>query len=116
MQEDLDPNLQSLFQQEESRLGEKPFLDTTLARIERMRFRSALNRKLLLVLGLVACALVSPHLIAASAFLSGQLAAAFDACGGFLDKPAGLPAALAAGALLLCLFRRRVFAALAALF
>lgn len=116
MQEELDPNLESLFQREESRLPEAPFVGATLACIERARFRSALLRKALFVAGLIACALLSPHLVSASAFLSAHLSAAFQVSGAFLDEPAGLAAAFVAGAFFLLLFRRKVFSALSALF
>jgi hypothetical protein len=106
MQDELDKNLQSLFDEQSGNLPEEPFLGNTLRLIEKRRSRRTFMRRLAYVLGLACCALLSPLLIKGSMVLSGGMNALFGAINSFVNTPMGMTTA-ALCALLLLLFNRR---------
>jgi hypothetical protein len=93
MQDELDKNLRSLFEEQSSSLPEEPFLGNTLRLIEKRQFRRIFMWRLVYVLGLACCALLSPLLIKGSMVLSGGLNAPFGAINSFVNTPTGMTTA-----------------------
>jgi hypothetical protein len=106
MQDELDKNLQSLFEEKCRSLPEEPFLGNTLRLIEKRQSRSLFMRRLAYVPGLAGCVLLSPVLIKGSMMLSGGLNTLFSAVNGFVNTPMGMTSAVLC-TLLLLLFNRR---------
>ena len=71
MQDELDKDLRSLFEEKCRSLPEEPFLGNTRRLIEQRQSRRIFMRRLAYLLGLACCALVSPILIEGSMALSG---------------------------------------------
>jgi len=107
MQDEVDKDLQSLFEGERRSLPEEPYLGNILRLIERRRFRRVCMQWLILVLGFLCCALISPILIQGSILLSNGLNRFFESASNFLATPEGLITA-ALGVLLLLIFKRRL--------
>ena len=106
MQDELDKNLRSLFEEKCRSLPEEPFLGNTLKLIEKRQSRRIFVRRLAYVLGLACCVLLSPLLIKGSMVLSGGLNALLGAVNGFVNAPMGMTTA-ALCALLLLFFKQR---------
>lgn len=109
MQDELDKNLQTLFQEKIQSLPVEPFLSIVLKRIERQRSRQVILQMLLPVLGLACCALLSPFLIKGSVLLSNGLNFIFETAGAFSSRPAGLATAAVSALLFIILKPRRIF-------
>jgi hypothetical protein len=108
MQDELDKNLQLLFQEQSRNLPEEPFLSNMLKIIKKQKSRRVFKQRMILVLGFVCCAILSQILIKGSILLSSYLNGIFEAAGGFLDKPAGMLTAILCCTLLLFIFKRRL--------
>jgi hypothetical protein len=113
MQDELDENLQLLFQEQSRNLPEEPFLGNMLKLIHKRQSRRVFKQRMVLVLGFACCAVLSPILIKGSIVLSSHLNLIIEAAGGFLDKPAGIITAVLCCILLLFIFKRRLISALA---
>jgi len=107
MQDDLDQNLHSLFEEKRQDLAEEPFLGYMLKLIEKRRFRRIFIRRLLLLLGFACCILLSPVLIKYSILLSGALNALFETAGNLCSTPTGM-ITTALCAVLILIFNRRL--------
>jgi hypothetical protein len=105
MQDPLDQNLKSMFEEQKLNLPEEPFLGDTLKLIERRRSRRIVLQRLAYLLGLALCVYLSPFLIKGSTLLSGGLNAAFAAVSSFVTTSLGM--SIVAIALLFLFFRRR---------
>jgi len=108
MQDELDKNLQSLFEERSGNLPEEPFLGNTLRLIEKRQSRRVFMQRLNYALGLACCALLSPLLINGSMVLSGGLNALLGAINGFVNAPMGMTSA-ALCALVILFFKQRKF-------
>jgi hypothetical protein len=106
MQDELDKNLHSLFQERRSSLPEEPFLKNTLKLIERKRARRMFAQRAVFAAGICFIALLSPYLLKGSALISGGLNSLFEIAGSFMTSPRGIACA-AFCALLLFIFKRR---------
>jgi hypothetical protein len=111
MQDELDKNLHSLFQERRSSLPEEPFLGNMLKLIERKRAQRVFARRAVLVLGIIIIALLSPYMIKGSAIISGGLNAFFEITGSLMASPRGITCT-AFCVLLIFIFKRRWFSAL----
>ena len=89
MPEELDRDLQALFQDHTRDLNDEPFVGSTLARIESQRARMTLGRLLLQAVGFIGLGLVSPLLIEGSVWLSSGLNGLFALAGKLLGTPLG---------------------------
>jgi hypothetical protein len=112
MQDELDKSLQSLFQGESQNLPEEPFLTNIIRLIQKQHSRRVFEQRLILVLGLACCALLSRFVIKLATQLSSHLDSIIRAAGDVLDKPAGMLTAAICCTLLLFLFRRKLICAL----
>ncbi len=106
MQDELDKNLRSLFEEQSRSLPEEPFLGNTLRLIEKRQSRRIFMRRLVYVLGLACCALLSPLLIKGSMVLSGRLNALLGAVNGFVATSMGMTTA-ALCTLVILFFKQR---------
>jgi hypothetical protein len=113
MQDELDKDLELIFHKQSQDLPEEPFLGTTLILINKHRSRRVFRQNLILIIAVVCCAFLSRHFIKGSILLSGYLDRVFETVGMFLNKPAGMFAAILCCALLLLVFKRRVISKLA---
>jgi hypothetical protein len=105
MRDELDKDLQSLFEERKGSLPEEPFLGNTLNLIKKKRrFGRAVMRGLVYALGIACCALASPFLIKGSMLLSGSLNVAVAAVDGFVNSSLGMSVAIVA---LLFMFTKR---------
>ncbi len=109
MQDELDKDLRSLFEEKCRSLPEEPFLGNTLRLIEKRQSRRIFMRRLAYLLGFACCALLSPLLIEGSMALSGGLNDLFRAVNGFVSTPAGMTIAALCALLLLFFNRRQIF-------
>ncbi len=107
MLDDLDKDLQTLFKENYQALSEEPFTTRTLKLIERWRSRRVFIQRLILALGFLCAAVLSPLLIRGSILLTTGLDRFFELTGDFLATPAGI---LVAGlcALSFLVFNRRL--------
>jgi hypothetical protein len=112
MQDELDKILESIFCEQSQNLPEEPFLSNTLRLVKKHRSRQIFRQNLILLLGIVCCALLSRFFITGSIVLSGYLDRIFETTGIFLNKPAGILAAVLCCALLLLVFKRRLISKL----
>jgi hypothetical protein len=106
MQDELDRDLRSLFEEKCRSLPVEPFLGNTLRLIEKRQSRRIFMRRLIYVLGLACCALLSPFLIKGSMVLSGGLNALLGVVNGFVNAPMGMTSA-ALCALVILFFKQR---------
>jgi hypothetical protein len=106
MQDELDKNLQSLFEERSGNLPEEPFLGNMLRLIEKRQARRVFMQRLIYALGLACCALLSPHLIKGSMVLCGGLNALLGVINGFVNTPMGMTSA-ALCALVILFFKQR---------
>lgn len=106
MQDELDKNLQALFQEKRRRLPEEPFLGNMLRIIQRRQSRRIFIQRLLWILVFAYCAGLSPFLIKGSVLVSIGLNAFIGKAGAFMATPIGMGTA-AFGLLLLGIFKRR---------
>jgi hypothetical protein len=106
MQDELDKNLHSLFQEKRNSLTEEPFLGNMLKLIERKRAWRVFAQRAFLGMGIIIVALLAPYLVKGSALLSVRLNALFEIAGGFMASPRGIACA-ACCALLIYIFKRR---------
>lgn len=106
MQDELEKNLHSLFQEKRNSLTEEPFLDNILKLIERKRARRVFAQRAFLGMGIIIVALLAPYLIRGSALLSVRLNSLFEIVGDFMASPRGIACA-ACCALLIYIFKRR---------
>jgi hypothetical protein len=106
MQDELDKDLQFLFQEKSRNLPEEPFLDNMRKLVERRQFQRSLMQFTMLLSILLCGARFSPILIKYSIMLSGVLNAFFEAAGNAFSMPAGMAAA-GLGALLVFIFKSR---------
>ena len=109
MQDELDKNLRSLFEEQSSSLPEEPFLGNTLRLIEKRQSRRILMQRLIYVLGLACCALLSPFLIKGSMVLSGRLNALFGAINSYVNTPMGMTTAASCALVILFFKQRQIF-------
>lgn len=105
MRDELDKNLQSLFEEKSRSLTEEPFLGNILRLIEKRRGRRRVVRWLAYVLGFACCAYLSPFLIKGSVVLSAHLNAFFSAINGFVSSPVGM--SVVVFIIIFVFFRRR---------
>jgi hypothetical protein len=111
MQDELDQNLHSLFQERRNSLSEEPFIANTLKLLEKKRARRVFAQRVILGIGIIIIAVLSPYLVKGSTLISSGLNILFEIAGGFMASPRGI--ACAAGcALLIFIFKRRWFSAL----
>jgi hypothetical protein len=108
MQDELDKDLRSLFEEKCRSLPEEPFLGNTLGLIEKRQSRRIFMRRLIYVLGLACCALLSPILIKGSTLLSGGLGALFGAVNGFVNTPMGMTSAALCALVIMFLKQRQI--------
>jgi hypothetical protein len=111
MQDELDTNLQSLFQERREDLPDEPFLGNMLELIERKRVRRVLVHRVVRILGICIIASLSPYLVKGSTLISVALNGSLSIIGSFMTSPRGIACA-ALCALLLFVFKRRWFSAL----
>ena len=109
MRDDLDKDLQGLFEEENPELPAEPFQAELRRRIEKARTARSLAYWLLITLALAACAALTNFVIGGVALFCGELARVLQIAGEFLATPAGWAAA-AAAALIPLVFQRRVLA------
>ena len=109
MQQEVDKDLQSLFEGKSRSLPEEPFLGNILRLIERQRFRRVCMQWLILVMGLLCCALMSPIFIKGSILLSNGLGRLFESAENFFAAPEGMIAAVLGGLLFLISKRRLLY-------
>jgi hypothetical protein len=109
MQDELDRNLQSLFQEKSRTLPEEPFLSDMLKLIDRHQSRRVFRQRLILVLGFACCAILSPFLIKGSILLSGAVNMILRAAENLLSTPTGMLAAALFALLVLFIKRRQAF-------
>jgi len=108
MQDELDKNLRSLFEEQSSSLPEEPFLGNTLRLIEKRQSRRIFMQRLIYVLGLAFCALLSPFLIKGSMVLSGSLNALLGAINSFVNTPVGMTSAASCALVILFIKQRQI--------
>ena len=106
MQDEVDKNLHSLFQEQRSSLPEEPFLGNMLKLIEKKRARRVFAHRVILAIGFIIIALSSSYLVKGSALISVGLNALFEIAGSFMTSSRGIACA-AFCALLLFIFKRR---------
>jgi hypothetical protein len=106
MQDELDKDLHSLFQEKRNSLTEEPFLGNMLKLIEKKRARRVFAQRIVLGIGIIIVAFLSPYLVKGSALMSDGLNALFETAGSFMASPRGLACA-ACCALLIFIFKRR---------
>jgi hypothetical protein len=111
MQDELDRNLCSLFQERRNSLTEEPFLGDMLKLIKRKRARLVFAQGVVFIPAICFIALLSPYLLKGSALISDVTNALFEICGNFMVSPRGIACA-AFCAFLVFVFKRRWFSAL----
>ncbi len=105
MRDELDKNLQSLFEEKSRSLTEEPFLGNILRLIEKKRRSRRVVRWLAYVLGFACCAYLSPFLIKGSVVLSAHLRDIFSAINSCVTSPVGM--SVTVFILIFVSFRRR---------
>ena len=105
MQDERDADLLELFQQQEQKLPDEPFVGNLIKRIENSRSRIVMGQRLVFILGFAGCALLSPYLIKGSILLSSGLNAIFHTGRHLLSTPLGTLSAIF-GAMLILFFNR----------
>jgi len=111
MRDDLDNDLQRLFEEENLELPAEHFQAELRRRIEKARIVRSRVYWLLITLMLAACAALSTFIIDGVTLFCGELTRVLQIAGEFLATPAGW-AAVAATALLSSLFSRRVLSSI----
>lgn len=109
MQDELDQKLRSLFEEKSGGLPEEPFLGNTMRLIEKRQSRRIFMQRLVYVLGLACCALLSPFLIKGSMLLSAGLTALFGAINGFVNTPMGMTSAALCALVILFIKQRQIY-------
>ena len=112
MHEEMDPGIQRLFQEQSRTLADEPFLINTLHCLKRRQARQAFLRRILFVLSLASCALLSSFFVRGSILLSDYIDLGFEHIEGFLEMPLGTWTAVLCGVLLVILEGRRLIFAL----
>lgn len=108
MHDEMDPEIQRLFEEHSRRLAEEPFLSNTLNCLRRRQTQRDLLHKVLLVLGLACCVLLSPFFVKGSVLLSEYVGRGL----GYLESPIAF---VIGGVLLIILARRKLIFVLARL-
>jgi hypothetical protein len=90
MQDDLDRNLQSLFHEHSQNLPEEPFLTDLIKLLEKEQAWKIWERRLVFLLALFCCFLLSPFLLRGAELLSSGLDLLFDATCSLIATPKGM--------------------------
>jgi hypothetical protein len=109
MHDEMDPGLRLLFEEQNGMLAEEPFLSNTLHRLKRRQVQQDFLHKILFVLALACCALLSSFFIRGSILLSEYVSIGLRYFEGLLEMPI---VSILCGVLLIILTRRKLIFAL----
>ena len=104
-----DYDLRALFEREQIRITEQPFVNEVARRVAASRRRRAAVALAARAIALVALIAVSPWLVTGSALLSAKLEQVFASTASALDSPYGYGAGVLCFAVVALVSRRRLF-------
>jgi hypothetical protein len=104
-----DRELRALFEREQFRVTEKPFVNEVARRVAASRRRRTLVTRAAQAFAIGALIAASPWLVSGSALLSAKLDGLFSSAASALDSPFGYGAGLLCFVAATLVFRRRLF-------